>query len=93
MDPDRKIPSMSADVDLFMGARKVYSSQPVRLSKLGTPRPGVAPFAFQIPLARLPAGQYMAQVNVIDETGKKFAFPRNEIVLLASDVAPAPSPK
>lgn len=85
MDPDRKIPSLAAQVDLLVGGRKVYSSPPLRLSKLGTTRPGVAPFAFQIPLAKLPPGQYTSQVNVIDETGRKFAFPRNEIVLLAAD--------
>jgi hypothetical protein len=65
----------------------------VRVNKLATSRPGVAPFAFQIPLGRLPAGHYVSQVNVIDETGKKFAFPRNDIVLLASDNTPAPAQK
>ena len=89
MDPDRKVPSLSAQVDLLLGARKVYSSQPVRLNKLATSRPGVAQFSFQIPLGRLPVGQYVSQVNVIDETGRKFAFPRNELVLLAADNPPA----
>jgi len=54
----------------------------VRLTALATNRPGVAPFSFQIPLAKIPAGQYVSQVNVIDETGRKFAFPRSSIVLL-----------
>ena len=85
MDPDRKIPSVTAAIDLLSGSRKIYSSPPIRLNKLATTRPGVAPFAFQIPLAKLPPGQYVAQVNVIDETGRKFAFPRNEIVLLAAE--------
>ena len=85
VDPDRKLPSLTAEIDLLSGARKIYSSPPVRLNKLATTRPGVAPFAFQIPLAKLPPGQYIAQVNVIDETGRRFAFPRNEIVLLASE--------
>ena len=84
-DPDRKQPSLTADIDLLLNGRKVYTSAPVRLNRLGTNRPGVAPFAFQIPLGKLPAGQYISQVNVIDETGRKFAFPRNEIVLLAAD--------
>ena len=91
MDPDRKVPSVSAELDLLLGARKVYTSPPARLTKLGTSRPGVVPFAFQVPLGKLPPGQYTAQVNVIDETGRKFAFPRNEIVLLASDTAAAPA--
>ena len=93
IDPDRKLPSVTAEIDLFLGARKVYSSAPVRLNKLATTRPGVAPFAFQIPLAKLPPGQYVTQVNIIDETGRKFAFPRSEIVLLASDNTTPPPQK
>ncbi len=93
MDPDRKLPSLSAQVELLMGAKIVYTSPPVRLSKLGTNRPGVAPFAFQIPLAKLSAGQYISQVNVIDENGRKFAFPRSEVVLLAQENTPSPSQK
>ena len=85
MDPDRKQPNLTADVDLLLNGRKVYTSPPVRLSKLAANRPGVAAFAFQISLAKLPPGQYISQVNIIDETGRKFAFPRNEIVLLAAD--------
>jgi hypothetical protein len=65
-----------------LGGRKAFSSAPVRLTKLATSRPGVAPFSFQIPLAKLQPGQYVSQVNVIDETGRKFAFPRNSLVLL-----------
>ncbi len=91
MDPDRKIPDVQADFALLQGGRSAYTSRPVRVNKLGTSRPGVAPFAFQIPLAKLPPGQYTSQVNVIDETGKKFAFPRNEIVLLAAGNTPPPA--
>ena len=85
MDPDRKVPSLSAEIELISGGRRVFTSAPVRQNKLVDKRPGVAQFSFQIPLAKLAAGQYISQVNVIDETGHKFAFPRNEIVLLAAD--------
>jgi VWFA-related protein len=83
LDPDRKTPSLTADVELLLGGRKIYTSPPARVTKLATARPGVAPFSFQIPLSKLPPGQYVAQIDVIDETGRKFAFPRSEIVLLA----------
>jgi VWFA-related protein len=93
MDPDRKLPSLAAQVELMLGAKVVYTSPQVRLAKLGTTRPGVAPFAFQIPLAKLPAGQYISQVSVIDENGRKFAFPRSEVVVLAQDNTPPPAQK
>jgi VWFA-related protein len=82
IDPDRKAPSVTAEIELLQGARKAFASPPLRLNKLGTSRPGVTPFSFQIPLARLQPGQYVSQVNVIDELGRKFAFSRNSIVLL-----------
>jgi VWFA-related protein len=77
-----KTPSLTAELDLLQGARKAFSSPPVRVNKLATTRPGVAPFSFQIPLARVAGGQYVAQLNVIDENGRHFAFPRNSLVVL-----------
>ena len=88
IDPERKAPNLLAEFELYSGARKVYSSPELHVDKLGTPRPGVAPFSFQVALSKLPPGQYVSQVSVIDENGRKFAFPRNEVVLLPS--APAP---
>ena len=82
IDPEQKTSNVYAGIELLQGARKAFTSQPVRVNKLATNRPGVAPFSFQIPLARLQAGEYVSQVDVIDELGQKFAFPRNSIVLL-----------
>ncbi len=92
MDPDRKVPDIQADFALLRGGQTAYTSRPLRLNKLATSRPGVAQFTFQIPLAKLPPGQYISQVNVIDETGRKFAFLRNNIVLLAAAANTAPRP-
>jgi VWFA-related protein len=82
MDPDRKTPDLIASLELVQGARKAFVSQPTRVNKLGTTRPGVVAFNFQVPLARMAAGEYTSQVDVIDELGKKFAFPRNTLVVL-----------
>ena len=66
----------------MQGARKAFASQPARVNRLATPRPGVAAFQFQVPMAAFQPGEYIAQVNAIDELGKKFAFPRSSIVVL-----------
>ncbi len=79
---DQKVPNVYAAIELLQGARKVYTSRPVRVDKLATSRPGVAPFSFQIPLNRLQPGEYISQVDVIDELGQKFAFPRSSLVIL-----------
>jgi hypothetical protein len=81
-DAATKTPSLSAQVELLQGARRALSSMPARQDKLTPNRPGVTSFSFQMPLAKLAAGQYTAQINVIDEAGKRFAFPRSAIVVL-----------
>jgi hypothetical protein len=45
-------------------------------------RASTVPLQFQVPLDKLTTGKYIAQVNIIDEQAKKFAFPRTEMVLL-----------
>jgi VWFA-related protein len=90
---EQKTPNVAAEVDLYRGARKVYASAPMEVKKLITSRPGIAPFSFQIPLAKIPTGQYTAQVSVIDETGKKFAFPRRAIIILPEQTAVAGTPE
>ena len=82
VDPDRKFANLTAAVELLSGARKAYTSQPVRVNRTATARPGVAAFNFQVPLERLAPGEYISQVDVIDELGRKFAFPRNSMVVL-----------
>ena len=42
------------------------------------------PFQMQVALDKLPPGNYKGQVNVMDQTGKKFAFARAPLVLLAN---------
>jgi hypothetical protein len=81
-DAASKTPSLSAQVELLQGARKALTSMPERQEKMTPNRPGVTSFSFQMPLAKLAAGQYTAQINVIDEAGKRFAFPRSAIVVL-----------
>ncbi len=81
-DPASKTPNLTAQVELLQGARRAFSSMPEQQVKLVPNRPGVTSFNFQIPLAKMNAGQYTAQINVIDEVGKRFAFPRSTIVVL-----------
>ncbi len=81
-DPASKAPNLTAQVELLQGPRRAFSSMPEQQVKLVPNRPGVSSFNFQIPLAKMNAGQYTAQINVIDEVGKRFAFPRSTIVVL-----------
>jgi VWFA-related protein len=82
VDPERKLPNVTAELALYQGARKAFESNPIQLTRLAANRPNVLPMQFQVPLAKLNAGSYTAQVNVVDELGRKFAFPRSTLFLL-----------
>ena len=79
-DPARPAPSVAASLSFFTGGVKRFESEPVRVGQFV--RPGVLPFRFQVPLEKLAPGRYTCQVNIVDETGRKFAFRRTPLVLL-----------
>ena len=50
-------------------------------TRVSETRPEAVPVQFQMALKGLAPGQYMNQINVVDEVGRKFAFPRAPLVL------------
>ncbi len=64
------------DITLFQGKVKVYESPLVEARQLTAPERKAAVFQFQVPLSNLKPGLYMCQVNVIDDAGGAFGFPR-----------------
>ena len=44
-------------------------------------RPDAVPVRIQIPLKNVAPGRYVCQLNVIDEIGRKFSFPRASVVI------------
>jgi hypothetical protein len=81
-DEETKAPVVSATMSFFDPQRKVFETAPVRLSALHKQRAQTLPVQFQLPLAKLPPGRYTAQLNVVDEVGRRFAFPRAPLVVL-----------
>jgi uncharacterized protein (DUF2141 family) len=81
--------SVAADLALFDGSRKVLETVPVRVNRPDAKRANTVPLRLQASLKDLKPGKYVCQVNIIDELGRKFAFPRTTVVLLP--VAPSAS--
>ena len=50
-------------------------------TQLAPTRPEAVPVQIQIPLKDLTRGEYVCQINVVDEVGRKFAFPRAPIIV------------
>lgn len=85
------ITSVTASVAFYQGDKKVMETPAVRANRIHPKRQGVVPVRLQTLLKSLPAGQYTCQINVIDQLGRKFAFPRNSIVVLADEAAAKPA--
>ena len=60
---------------------KAFEAGPVYASGLAGTRPNAVPVQIQVPLKALAPGRYTCQLNVIDEVGRKFAFPRTAMVV------------
>ena len=90
-DPSRSTPSAPAtaggngaknhiklltNVAFFRGKTEAYQTPLVENSDLGAPDRHAAVFQLDVPLAQLKPGFYTCQVNVIDDAGGKFLFPR-----------------
>jgi hypothetical protein len=81
LDPQSRTSSLTANVSFFLGGKKAFESPGVRLSRDAKAPRGAVPLQFQIPLEKLPPGQYTCQINIVDEVGRRFAFPRGSLVL------------
>jgi VWFA-related protein len=75
-------PSVAATLSFYRGKTKTFESQPVRLDAFALKRAQTLPIKLQAALSQLATGRYTCQVSIVDETGRKFAFARTEIVVL-----------
>jgi VWFA-related protein len=60
---------------------KTFEVGPVKATELVATRPDAVPVRIQIPLKNVAPGRYVCQLNVIDEIGRKFSFPRASVVI------------
>jgi hypothetical protein len=60
---------------------KAFEAAPLTATELAATRPNAVPVQLQVPLKGLAPGRYTCQLNVIDEVGRKFAFPRQALAV------------
>ena len=63
-------------IEFLSGGVKVFETPTVTADVLNVPARDAVAFQFDVPLAQLKPGNYICQVNVIDDAGGSFAFPR-----------------
>jgi VWFA-related protein len=74
-------------IEFLSGGVKVYETPLVELRTINTPERDAVAFQFDVPLTQLKPGTYVCQVNVIDDAGGSFSFPR-----MAMRVQPGTAP-
>jgi hypothetical protein len=82
--------SVLSSLELLQGATKVYETPLVKATAINVPGRDAVAMELDVPLSALKPGQYVCQLNVIDDAGGSFAFPRFA-VLVKESVAQAVS--
>jgi hypothetical protein len=78
-------------IEFLSGGVKVYETPLVEAQAINIPERGAVAFQFDVPLTQLKPGTYVCQVNVIDDAGGSFGFPRMAM-RLQPGAAPAVAP-
>jgi hypothetical protein len=80
-------------IEFLIGGVKVYETPLVEATAINIPERQAVSFQFDVPLTGLKAGSYVCQVNVIDDAGGSFSFPRMALrVTPAAAGTPAATP-
>jgi VWFA-related protein len=69
------------NIEFFRGKVKVYETPLVEAQHLNASDRKAASFQFEVPMKALNPGWYTCQVNVIDDAGAAFAFPRTQVLV------------
>jgi hypothetical protein len=79
-------------IEFLIGGVKVYETPLVEAKAVNIPERGAVAFQFDVPLAQLKPGTYVCQVNVIDDAGGSFSFPRLALLVQGAGVPILPVP-
>jgi len=82
-DPENaKARKVNVSMSLFNAkGMKTFEAGPIAATDLASTRPNAVPVQMQVPLKGVAPGRYICQINVVDEVGRKFAFPRTAMVV------------
>jgi VWFA-related protein len=68
-------------IELLQGTTKVFETPLVEAHAVNVPSRSAVAFQFTVPLTSLKDGLYTCQINVIDDTGGTFSFPRTALLV------------
>ena len=74
-------------IEFLSGGTKVYETPMVEAAQINIPERNAVGFQFDVPLAQLKPGTYICQINLIDDAGGSFTFPRMALMVQANGPA------
>jgi hypothetical protein len=80
-----------SSLELLQGNTKVYETPLVRATAINVEGRGAVAIELDVPLTGLKPGQYLCQLNVVDDAQGSFAFPRFAVLVREAQTAPAPT--
>lgn len=72
------------NIEFLSGSTKVFETPLVEADQINEPNRDAVAFQFDVPLNQLKPGLYICQVNVIDDAGGSFSFPRMAVLVRES---------
>jgi VWFA-related protein len=84
--------NLLSSLELIQGATKVYETPQVQAKAINVEGRDAVAVELDVPLAGLKPGSYLCQLNVIDDAGGSFAFPRFAVLVKEPVAAPAAQP-
>ena len=79
-----------SSLELIQGTTKVYETPLVQAKSINVEARDAVAMELDVPLDKLKPGQYLCQLNVIDDAGGSFAFPRFAVLVRPPATAAAP---
>jgi VWFA-related protein len=84
--------NLLSSLELIQGSTKVYETPLVQARAVNVAGRDAVSIELDVPLADLKPGSYVCQLNVIDDAGGSFAFPRFAVLVREPAKAPAAAP-
>jgi len=82
--------NLLTSLELIQGSTKVYETPVVQAKAVNVQGRDAVSFELDVPLSGLKPGSYICQLNVIDDAGGSFAFPRFAVLVRDQPVVAAP---
>jgi VWFA-related protein len=80
-----------SSLELIQGSTKIYETPLVQAKAINVDGRDAVAIELDVPLATLKPGSYLCQLNVIDDAGGSFAFPRFAVLVREPVAAAAPA--